>query len=94
MFDIGLARIAVEVVSAIICFILVKFMIKPFRLMGEERYLGLPLGFGFLGISYSIAALAYFEPSIFLLNYCGFSHYREHSHLYFLQRRITFQRSL
>ena len=60
-----LGRIAVEAVSAIICLILIKFMIKPYKLTGEGRYLGLPLGFGFLGISYSIAILAYFEPPNF-----------------------------
>ncbi len=52
-------RIAVEVISAIVCFILVRFMIKPFRLTGETRYLGLPLGFGFLGASYAFSALSY-----------------------------------
>jgi hypothetical protein len=66
MFDtLTLGRIAVEAVSAIICLILIKFMIKPYKLTGEGRYLGLPLGFGFLGISYSIAILAYFEPPNF-----------------------------
>jgi len=52
-------RITVEVVSAVACFILVRFMIKPFRLTGETRYLGLPLGFGFLGASYAFSALSY-----------------------------------
>lgn len=47
----------VEVVSVIACVILVKFMIKPFRFTGETRYLGLPLGFGFLGLSYAVSAL-------------------------------------
>lgn len=65
MFDTTLARITVEVVSAIVCLILVKFMIKPFRLTGEGRYLGLPLGFSFLGISYIIAALAYSQLTNF-----------------------------
>ena len=36
-------------------------MIKPYWLTREVRYLGLPLGFGFLGISYAIAAIAYTE---------------------------------
>jgi len=57
MYD--LERITIEVVSAIACFILVRFMIKPFRLTGESRYLGLPLGFGFLGVSYAFSALSY-----------------------------------
>ena len=53
------ARITVEVVSAIICFILVRYMIKPYGLTRESRYLGLPLGFAFLGVSYVISAFAY-----------------------------------
>jgi hypothetical protein len=52
-------RITIEVVSAIACFILVRFMVKPFRLTGETRYLGLPLGFGFLGLSYAFSAISY-----------------------------------
>jgi hypothetical protein len=55
------ARITVEVVSVIICFILVKYMIRPYWLTRETRYLGLPLGFSFLGISYVISAIAYTE---------------------------------
>ena len=63
MFDTP--RIIIEVVSAIICFILVRFMIKPYRLTGEGRYLGLPLGFAFLGISYVLAAFVYSWPYYF-----------------------------
>jgi hypothetical protein len=54
----NVALITIEVVSTIACFILLRFMIKPFRLTGETRYLGLPLGFGFLGLSYAFSALA------------------------------------
>jgi hypothetical protein len=57
MYDVE--RITIEVVSAVACFILVRFMIKPFRLTGETRYLGLPLGFGVLGASYAFSALSY-----------------------------------
>ncbi len=53
------ARITIEIVSVIICFILARFMIKPYWLTREARYLGLPLGFSFLGISYLISAFAY-----------------------------------
>jgi hypothetical protein len=53
------ARITVEVVSVIVCFILIRYMIKPYWLTREVRYLGLPLGFGFLGLSYAISAIAY-----------------------------------
>lgn len=50
--------ILAEVVSAIICFILVWFMIKPYKYTGDSRYVGLPLGFGFLGASYLFMGLA------------------------------------
>ncbi len=63
----NLALILIEVVSAILCFVLLRFMIKPYRTTGEGRYLGLPLGFGFLGISYIFMASAlYFESSLFV----------------------------
>ena len=52
-------RISIEFISAIICFILLKFMIKSYQTTGENRYLGLPLGFGFLGASYAFSALSY-----------------------------------
>jgi hypothetical protein len=51
-------RIAIEVASASICFILVWFMAKPYSLTREGRYLGLPLGFGFLGIGSVVSAIA------------------------------------
>jgi hypothetical protein len=50
--------ITIEIVSAIVCFVLARFMVKPFRLTGETRYLGLPLGFGLLGLSYVFTALS------------------------------------
>jgi len=63
----NLALILVEVVSAALCFVLLRFMIKPYRATGEGRYLGLPLGFGFLGISYVFMAVAlYFESFRFV----------------------------
>ena len=49
-------RITVEIVSAIICFVLVRFMIKPYLLTRETRYLGLPLGFLFLGVSFTLSS--------------------------------------
>jgi uncharacterized membrane protein len=61
------ALIVAEVVSAIICFVLLRFMIKPYRTTGESRYLGLPLGFGFLGVSYVLMGVAlYFESFPFV----------------------------
>ncbi len=56
-------RIAVEFVSAVLCFVLVKFMLKPYQLTREASYLGLPLGFGFLGVSYLLGGIVFF-PSL------------------------------
>ena len=58
-------RVAYEVTSAILCFILVWFMTKPYRFTKESRYVGLPLAFGLLGGSYFFSALAYAQPSFF-----------------------------
>jgi hypothetical protein len=52
-------RIIIELASAIICFVLVRFMIKPYGLTRKASYLGLPLGFSFLGISYLLGAIVY-----------------------------------
>jgi hypothetical protein len=58
-------RTLIEVISALMCFILVRFMIKPYEITGESRYIGLPVGFGFLGTTYIISALAFYVPRIF-----------------------------
>ncbi len=34
-------------------------MIKPYRLTRESRYIGLPLGFGFLGVTYALSAISH-----------------------------------
>jgi uncharacterized membrane protein len=61
------ALIMAEVVSAALCFTLLRFMIKPYRTTGEGRYLGLPLGFAFLGASYVFMAFAlYFGSFLFV----------------------------
>jgi len=54
----NVALILAEAISAALCFILVRFMIKPYQYTGEGRYIGLPLGFAFLGISYLFMGLA------------------------------------
>ena len=64
MFETAL-RVAVEAVSAFVCFILLWFMVKPYRLTRENRYLGLPLGFGFLGLSYILGTIAFSIPNYF-----------------------------
>jgi hypothetical protein len=56
MYDLPI-RIVAEAASAILCFSLLYFMIKPYRLTRESRYLGLPLGFSFLGVSYVLGAI-------------------------------------
>ena len=61
-------RTAIEVTSAIMCFILLRFMMKPYENTGESRYLGLPLGFGFLGATYVLSAFVYYIPDILGIN--------------------------
>ena len=64
-------RMVVEVAATILCFVIVRFMVKPYKLTREGTYLGLPLGFAFLGISNAFAALAYsplgFSPKLMWL---------------------------
>ncbi len=40
-------------------------MIKPYQITGESRYLGLPLGFGILGVTYAISAFVFSQLYIF-----------------------------
>lgn len=65
MVDYQEFRIAYEITSTIICLILVRFMIKPYQLTGESRYIGSPLGFGFLGATYALSAFTYYQPHFF-----------------------------
>jgi hypothetical protein len=65
MWDLVKIAIALaEVFSAVICFVLVWFMMKPYRLTGDARFLGLPLGFGIMGISHVIAATVNFSSGV------------------------------
>lgn len=50
--------ISEETLSAVACFVLVWFLLKPYLATREGRYIGLPLGFGFLGVSYLLSALS------------------------------------
>jgi hypothetical protein len=59
-------RVAVEILSASMCFILLWFMIKPYSFTREGRYLGLPVGFAFLGVSYVVSAVSFSLPDYFL----------------------------
>jgi hypothetical protein len=58
-------RVIYEFTSAIVCFILVWFMAKPYRYTKQGRYVGLPLAFGLLGASYFFSALTYAQPYSF-----------------------------
>ncbi len=40
-------------------------MIKPYQITKESRYLGLPLGFGFLGATYALSAFTFYQPYFF-----------------------------
>ena len=51
-----------ETVCAVACFVLVWFLIKPYLTTREGRYLGLPLGFGILGVTYLLSAITHFIP--------------------------------
>jgi hypothetical protein len=64
----NLAVVLVEVVSALICFVLLRFMIKPYRTTREGRYLGLPLGFGLLGLSYILSGASLYFGSFLFAN--------------------------
>lgn len=54
-------RILLEIIPAILCFVLARFMMKAYLFTGESRYIGLPFGFVFLGMSYVFMAMALFS---------------------------------
>ncbi len=58
-------RVTYEIISALLCFILVWFMMKPYRFTRKGQYVGLPLAFGLLGASYLFSAIIYARPSFF-----------------------------
>lgn len=70
-----LARFVIESASAVICFILLWFMLKPYRITGDNRFLGLPLGFGVMGVSHIIATVVTFSQDLswFMLLFRTFS---------------------
>jgi hypothetical protein len=63
----NVALILAEIVSAALSFILARFMIKPYQYTRENRYIGLPLGFAFLGISYLFMGFALSSSNINLV---------------------------
>ena len=60
--DYNYARIFVEVFSVVVCFVLVRFMIKPYQLKKQSRYVGLPVGFGILGFNFALTVLLLVPP--------------------------------
>ncbi len=56
----------VDAVSAVICFVLVWFMTKPYRFTGERKYIGLPFSFSFLGASYVIGLTGFLQSGGFV----------------------------
>jgi hypothetical protein len=60
------AQVLLELVSMVLCIILLRYMVKPYLSIGDARYVGLPFGFAFLGASYFFMAVAfYLSPSHF-----------------------------
>ena len=72
MSDYQTFRVVYEICSAILCFILVRFMIKPYSYTKESRYIGLPLAFALLGASYLFSAITYDLPCFFPDNFLWF----------------------
>jgi len=62
----NLGLILVEAISAALAFTLARFMLRPYEYTGESRYIGLPLGFFSLGVSYVFmgVALSFSDPLI------------------------------
>ena len=60
----NLVEVAIDLGSAVLCCVLVKFMTKPYELTREISFLGLPLGFSFLGLSFALGAI-FFLPTSF-----------------------------
>jgi len=55
-----------DAVSAVLCFVLVWFMTKPYRYTGERQYIGLPLAFSFLGASFVMGLTMFVESAAFV----------------------------
>lgn len=66
MSDYQEFRVVYEIISAILCFTLVWFMMKPYRFTKTGRYMALPIAFGLLGASYLFSAIIYSELPLFL----------------------------
>ena len=59
----SIALFLAEIASAMLSFILARFMAKPYLYTRDNRYIGLPFGFTFLGISYFFMGLTFYLSS-------------------------------
>jgi hypothetical protein len=66
MYIDNLTLSLLDAVSAVICFVVVWFMTKPYRYTGGRHYIGLPLAFSFLGAEYVMGLTLFFEPVAFV----------------------------
>ncbi len=73
--DYNYLRITIEAASAIACFVLLKFMIKPYQLKKQSRYLGLPIGFGVLGLNFAFVVLLLIPPLFHNAALSWFAHF-------------------
>ena len=73
--DYNYARIIIEILSAIACLVLAKFMIKPYQLKKQSRYLGLPIGFGILGLSFALTVPLLIPPLYHNAGLSWFAHF-------------------
>lgn len=61
-----LTLVSIHAAAVTLCVVILYFMAKPFRATGDTKYLGLPLGFGFLGLSHVLSATTFFTPLPYL----------------------------
>lgn len=61
-----LTLVSIHAAAVTLCVVILYFMAKPFRATGDTKYLGLPLGFGFLGLSHVLSASTFFTPLPYL----------------------------
>ncbi len=68
MYENLTIQIVIELVAIVLCIVLAAFMARPFKMLRDFRYLGLPFGFAFLGLSFLFAAL-FFIGIIYWLSF-------------------------
>lgn len=56
----------IHAAAVTLCTVIMHFMAKPFRAIGDTKYLRLPLGFGFLRLSHVFSASTFFASLAYL----------------------------